>query len=156
MPIPDFILSLREKIGHQPLWLPGVGGVVLDDDGRVLLGKRVDNGQWTVITGILEPGEEPAPGIVREMFEETGVTARVEHLIRVEVVGPVTFPNGDVCTFLNTDFSCRYVAGVARVNDDESTDVGWFTLDELPELNDRHRQLVEAALTADGVPHFVR
>ncbi|MHA7277291.1 NUDIX hydrolase [Arthrobacter sp. HLT1-21] len=156
MPIPDFILSLRRKIGHEPLWLPGVGGVVLDDDGRVLLGKRTDNGQWTVITGILEPGEEPGPGIVREIFEETGVTARVEHLIRVEVVGPVTFPNGDVCTFLNTDFSCRYVAGVACVNDDESTDVGWFTLDELPELNDRHRQLVESALAADGVPHFVR
>ncbi|MHA7155944.1 NUDIX hydrolase [Arthrobacter sp. TMN-50] len=156
MPIPDFILSLREKIGHGPLWLPGVGGVVLDDHGRVLLGKRTDNGQWTIITGILEPGEEPAPGIVREIFEETGVTARVEHLLRVEVVGPVTFPNGDVCTFLNTDFSCRYVAGVAGVNDDESTDVGWFALDQLPELNDRHRQLIESALAADGVPHFVR
>ncbi|WP_443110945.1 NUDIX hydrolase, partial [Arthrobacter sp. CAL618] len=124
--------------------------------GRVLLGKRSDNGQWTVITGMLEPGEEPAAGIVREIFEETGVRARVEHLIRVEVVGPVTFPNGDICTFLTTDFSCRYVSGEALVNDDESTDVGWFPLDQLPELNERHRQLVEAALTADGVPHFIR
>ncbi len=122
----------------------------------MLLGKRSDNGQWTVITGMLEPGEEPAAGIVREIFEETGVRARVEHLIRVEVVGPVTFPNGDICTFLTTDFSCRYVSGEALVNDDESTDVGWFPLDQLPELNERHRQLVEAALTADGVPHFIR
>ncbi|WP_051427226.1 NUDIX domain-containing protein [Arthrobacter sp. H20] len=138
------------------MWLPGVGGVVLDDAGRVLLGKRSDNGQWTVITGMLEPGEEPAHGIVREIFEETGVRAQVENLIRVEVVGPVTFPNGDVCTFLTTDFSCRYVSGEARVNDDESTEVGWFPIDELPELNERHRQLVAAALTADGVPHFVR
>ncbi len=129
---------------------------MLDDAGRVLLGKRSDNGQWTVITGMLEPGEEPAHGIVREIFEETGVRAQVENLIRVEVVGPVTFPNGDVCTFLTTDFSCRYVSGEARVNDDESTEVGWFPIDELPELNERHRQLVAAALTADGVPHFVR
>lgn len=155
MPTPDYVLSLREKIGHAPLWLPGVGGVVFDDDGRVLLGRRADNGQWTVITGMLEPGEEPAPGIVREILEETGVVARVEHLIRVEVVGPVTFPNGDVCTFLTTDFSCRYVSGEARVNDDESTAVQWFPLDDLPDLNARHRQLIESARTADGVPSFV-
>ena len=36
MPTPDFVLALRRVVGHDPLWLPGVCGVVFDDAGRVL------------------------------------------------------------------------------------------------------------------------
>jgi 8-oxo-dGTP pyrophosphatase MutT (NUDIX family) len=45
MPTPQFVLDLRAKIGHQMLWLPGVTAVVFDDDGRVLLVQRADNGR---------------------------------------------------------------------------------------------------------------
>ena len=60
MPTPEFILSLREKIGHDPLWMPGVTAVVFNEGGQVLLCRRSDNGAWTPITGIVDPGEEPA------------------------------------------------------------------------------------------------
>ncbi len=50
-------------------------------------------------------------------------------MVSVGVVGPVTFPNGDVCDFLDIVFRCRHVSGEARVNDDESLAVGWFALD---------------------------
>ncbi|MBO0896376.1 MULTISPECIES: NUDIX hydrolase [Arthrobacter] len=156
MPTPDFVLSLREKIGHELLWLPGITGVVLNEDRQVLLVRRTDNGRWTLVTGMLEPGEEPAAGTLREVHEETGVTAEIEHLIHVGSHGPITFPNGDQCTFLNVGFRCRYVSGQARVNDDESTDVGWFDLDNLPELSERHLMLLDLALEADGVPAFER
>ncbi|MFD9691906.1 hypothetical protein ACFWXO_39795, partial [Kitasatospora sp. NPDC059088] len=33
-------------------------------------------------------------------------------------------------------FRCRAVGGEARVNDDESLEVGWFGLDELPPIGD--------------------
>ena len=89
MPTPDFVQALRSYIGHDPLWLPGAAAVVYDDDGRVLLGRRADTGQWTLITGIIDPGEHPAQAIVREVEEETGVTVEVEHLVSVDVVGPV-------------------------------------------------------------------
>jgi 8-oxo-dGTP pyrophosphatase MutT (NUDIX family) len=156
MPTPDFVLELREKIGHAPLWLPGVGAVVYNDAGEVLLGRRADNGRWAIITGMVDPGEEPASAMRREVYEETGVDVEVEILLNVGVVGPITFPNGDVCTFLNLDFRCRYLGGEARVNDDESLEVGWFALDALPELNARHRELVLTAAAADGVPTFQR
>ncbi len=155
MPTPDFVVALRSKIGHDPLWLPGVGGVVLDDEGRVLLGRRADDGRWTIITGMVEPGEEPAVALQRECEEETGVVVEVEYLLDTGVVGPITFPNGDVCTFLNLDFRCRWVSGTARVNDDESLDVRWFPLDQLPELNARHRSLVLGAGSFDGMTRFV-
>ena len=40
MATPDFILSLRAKIGHEQLWLPGVSLVVLDDADRALLAPQ--------------------------------------------------------------------------------------------------------------------
>ncbi|MFJ7748638.1 NUDIX hydrolase [Arthrobacter sp. NPDC097144] len=156
MPTPDFVLSLRKKIGHELLWLPGITGVVFNDEGQVLLVRRSDNGRWTLVTGMLDPGEEPAAGTLREIQEETGVTAEIEHLIHVGTDGPITFPNGDRCSFLNVGFRCRYLSGTARVNDDESTDVGWFAPDNLPDLSERHRLLLDLALKADGVPAFTR
>ena len=65
MTTPKFILELRSKIGHDPLWLPGITAVVLDEDERVLLARRVNDGRWALIAGVLEPGEEPALAILR-------------------------------------------------------------------------------------------
>ena len=73
MPTPEFVLSLREKIGHDLLWLMGVSGYVEDEQGRVLLGRRSDTGEWAMVYGINEPGEEPADTVAREVKEETGV-----------------------------------------------------------------------------------
>ncbi|MEV7607016.1 NUDIX domain-containing protein [Paenarthrobacter sp. NPDC089322] len=150
MGAPEFVLKLREKIGHDPLWLPAVRGVVFDDDGRVLLCQRADNGHWTLITGILEPGEHPAPGLVREIFEETAVVAETERILAVGVVGPVTFPNGDECDFLDITFRCRYISGEAKVNDDESIDVGWFKLDELPDMSAGNLEAIRLATGPEG------
>lgn len=145
MATPDFVLELRKKIGHDLLWLPGVIGVVFDDDGRVLLGQRRDSGRWTLITGMLEPGEQPAPGLVREVLEETGVTVEVEALVDVRADRPVEFVNRDQVQFLSLTFRCRAVSGEAKVSDDESLDVGWYALDNLPDLPDYHLSRLHTA-----------
>ncbi|GAA1354368.1 NUDIX domain-containing protein [Falsarthrobacter nasiphocae] len=154
MATPDFILSLRERIGHELLWLPGVTGVVLDSleaPTRVLLVERQDNGRWALVTGILEPGEAPAEGLLREIEEETGVRARTEALFDVDTTGIITFPNKDQCSFLNLSFRCESLSGEARVNDDESTAVSWWPLEALPDsLTDRHARLIRGALTHTG------
>lgn len=59
MGTPDFIREIRATAGHQLLLLPGISAVVFDDDGRVLLGRRADTGNWSVIGGISEPGSSP-------------------------------------------------------------------------------------------------
>ena len=58
MPTPEFILELRKKVGHDLLWLMGVSGYVEDEQGRVLLGRRSDTGEWAMVYGINEPGED--------------------------------------------------------------------------------------------------
>ncbi|WP_435971423.1 NUDIX hydrolase [Streptomyces sp. Qhu_M48] len=147
MATPDFIRSLRETAGHQLLFLPGVSAVVFDDRGRVLLGRRSDNGRWAVIGGILEPGEQPADGAVREVYEETAVHVEVERIVLVETLRkPVVYPNGDRCQFMDVSFRCRAVGGEARVNDDESTEVGWFDVDDLPEMKRFSYLRIEKAL----------
>ncbi len=56
MPVPEYVLALREQVGHGLLWLPGVSAVVLDDQGRILLTHRADTERWAIVSGILEPG----------------------------------------------------------------------------------------------------
>jgi ADP-ribose pyrophosphatase YjhB (NUDIX family) len=132
MPIPEFITRLRAGVGTEMLWLPGVSGVVVDDEGRLLLGQRADNLLWAVVSGILEPGEEPAVATAREVAEETGVEVEVVALTSVSTSDVVRYPNGDVAQYLDVCFWCRPIAGEAHVADDESLAVGWFEPDELP------------------------
>jgi 8-oxo-dGTP pyrophosphatase MutT (NUDIX family) len=155
VPTPEFVLALRQKIGHDLLWLPAVTAVVLREDGRVLLARRSDNGRWGLVSGIVEPGEEPAVTAVRECLEETGVVAAVEDLVAVRAGEPVQYPNGDRCQFLDHTFRCRYVSGQARVNDDESLEVGWFAPDATPPLPPLQRARLDAALAHDGRGRFV-
>ena len=75
MPVPDFLKLLREHVGHDLLPLVGVTAVVLDQE-KVLLHRRSDDGRWATPGGILEPGEQPAPAVVREVWEETGEIGR--------------------------------------------------------------------------------
>ncbi|MCX4912761.1 NUDIX domain-containing protein [Streptomyces sp. NBC_00687] len=153
MATPDFILAIRASAGHQLLWLPGVSTVVFDDEGRVLLGQRSDNGRWALISGMPEPGEQPAACAVREVYEETAVHIEVERVVLVEAGEQITFDNGDVCQFMDTTFRCRAVGGEARVNDDESLQVGWFAMDSLPELNEHALLRIKQALL-DGPTWF--
>ena len=147
MPVPPFVTHLRSRVGHDLLWMPGVTAVVLDPADRVLLGRRADNDLWALISGILEPGEEPAVGVRREIAEETGVEAEVLHLTSVTAGDEVVYPNGDRSQYLDLTFLCRYVSGEPHVADDESVAVGWFTLDDLPpDLAPTSRQRLDHTL----------
>ena len=85
MPTPEYIAAIRRVYGPGRLLLPGVSTVVVRTDlepGRVhlLLTRRSDTGQWSLPAGIVEPFEQPAAAALRELLEETRVTAHVERL----------------------------------------------------------------------------
>lgn len=154
-PIPDFIVEIRELIGHHPLWLPGITAVITRADGRVLLVKRSDNGAWTPVTGIVDPGEEPAVAAAREAMEEAGVEISVDRLASTEVLPELVYDNGDRAAYLDLTFACTWLSGEAHVADDESTDVRWWPIDDLPPMSEHMTGRLEAALSDEREARFV-
>jgi ADP-ribose pyrophosphatase YjhB (NUDIX family) len=153
--VPDFVLELRRSIGTAPLWLSGVTAVILDEPGeRILLIRRSDNGAWTPVTGIIDPGEQPAVAAAREALEEAAVTIRVERLASTSVTGEIVYPNGDRSRYLDITFTCRYVSGDPYPADGEASEVAWFALADLPDMSDGMRWRVDTAL-ADGPAQFL-
>ena len=153
MPIPEFVADLRKLVGDHPLWLSGVTAVIRRDD-EVLLVRRADNGEWSPVTGIIDPSEEPAVCAAREAMEETGVEIRVDRLASVDAATSVTYPNGDRASYLDVNFACTWLSGEAYVADDESVDVRWWPLDALPEPDRWMGERIEAALSGEVAARF--
>jgi 8-oxo-dGTP pyrophosphatase MutT (NUDIX family) len=157
VPTPDFVLDLREKIGHALLWLSGVSAVVVRpgaDGDEVLLVRRADNGAWTPVTGIIDPGEEPAVAGAREVLEETEVVAVAERLAWVHTLPPMTYANGDRSQYLDLTFRFRWVSGEPGPGDGENTEARWYPVDALPEMSAEMHARVAAGLAQDGPTRF--
>lgn len=148
MPIPEFIVELRRAVGHAPLWLAGITAVTVRDR-KVLLVKRSDNGAWTAVTGILEPGENPANGAAREVLEETGVSARATRLAWVHVTQPTVHANGDQAQYLNHVFRMEWLSGEPFAADDESIEAAWFDLDQLPPMTENMQRRITLSVSDD-------
>jgi ADP-ribose pyrophosphatase YjhB (NUDIX family) len=145
MATPDFILQLREKVGTMPLWLSGITAVVLDTEGRnTLLIRRSDTGEWTPVTGIIDPGEQPAVAAAREVLEEADVVVAVERVAGIGVTPLVVYSNGDQAQYLDIVFTCRWVSGEPRPADGEALEARWFPLDALPSMSaDFHARIAD-------------
>ena len=155
-PVPEHVLALRQKVGHDLLWLPAVTAVVRHPERReVLLVRRADNGAWTPVTGILDPGEEPAVGAAREALEETGTVIRVDRLASTAAHGEIVHVNGDRAAYLDLTFACTWVSGEPYVADDESSDVRWWRLDALPEMSPVMLGRIDAAFSDEREARFV-
>jgi ADP-ribose pyrophosphatase YjhB (NUDIX family) len=158
MSTPDFVLDLRSKIGHDLLWLAGVTAVVLRDTasaGReVLLVKRADTGAWTPVTGIVDPGEQPAVAAAREVLEEADIVAVAEALKSVGSFPPMQYNNGDRSQYLDLTFRFRYVSGEPHPADGENTDAAWFSLDAMPPMSEDMASRVASALEPGDACRF--
>lgn len=153
MATPQFILDLREKIGHAPLWLTGVSAVVVRDD-EVLLVRRADNGSWTPVGGIVDPGEQPAAAAVREVLEETGLVVEPVRLVSVNVTPMITYANGDQVQYIDLCFLCRWVSGDPHPADGENTEAVWVHRDRLPEMKAQHMHNLRHALSGAQAAFF--
>lgn len=136
----DYILQLRELIRQRPILMVGAAILVVDQDKRLLLMKRSDNGCWGPPGGATEPGERVEDAAKRETLEETGLIIGEMTLFGV-FSGPelyYKYPNGDevynvTIVYISQDFGYTS-GGPDQISlDHEHTEWGWFSLGQIPE-----------------------
>jgi ADP-ribose pyrophosphatase YjhB (NUDIX family) len=106
---------------YPPRPVLGIGAVLFDEAGRILLVQRGQpplEGTWTLPGGVVELGESSEAATVREVREETGldievgpVVEIVDHIERDEV-GRVLYH------FVIVDYLCAMRGGVLRATSD--------------------------------------
>jgi ADP-ribose pyrophosphatase YjhB (NUDIX family) len=79
----DYILQLRQHIGHRPILLVGAAVLILDKQDHLLMMKRSDNGCWGLPGGATEPGEVIENAAKRETWEETSLEIKEMSLFGV-------------------------------------------------------------------------
>lgn len=144
MPISAYVESIRARIGHDLLLLPGVTAVIRDGE-RFLLARHAHSGLWSLIGGGVEPGEEPAEAVVREVFEEIGGRVRITRIIGAYAGDSLTvqYPNGDRVAYVTTAYECRLL-DAATPDLEEIVEVGWFEREQIPSLP--RRQWIDRVL----------
>jgi 8-oxo-dGTP diphosphatase len=155
MPMSEYLQALRRKTGPDLLLFVAVCGLIFNEQGHILLQRRSDNGRWALVGGILEPGEEPAAALVREVMEETGMRVEVQRITGVYLSRVIFYPDGNQGQYVVVAFRCRSVSGVPHVADEESLEVGYFPLDALPELHPEQRARIDHAIS-DAPPYFAK
>jgi len=134
-----------DRIGAQGIIRLGCSAAIFNEHGRVLLTKRQDNGQWCLPSGGVEPGESVAEGCEREVWEETGLKVRVKRF-----VGVYSHPD-QLTVYSETDkfqivalhFEAEIIGGELGLSD-ETSDFGYFSMDEIEKLEmlGRHKERI--------------
>ena len=129
-----YIMDLRKIVGHRPLLQVGASVILEDKQGRVLLQKRTDNHCWGYPGGSTELDERVEDAAARELFEETGLTAKHLELFGVFSGKELhyVYPNGDEVSNVDIVFLCRDYSGSLRLDAEESEDLSFFEAGQLP------------------------
>jgi len=108
-----------------------IGAVVGNDDGDILLVQRRESGVWLYPTGWADVGYSPSEVAVKEVEEETGIICEPVRLLSVIDGQRMGFSRFGMYMLL---FHCRATGGTLEGHPLETSDVGWFSEDALPEV----------------------
>jgi 8-oxo-dGTP pyrophosphatase MutT (NUDIX family) len=132
----SYLGQLRAMAGDEQILIAmGARCVLRDEDGRVLLIKRSDNGLWGLPAGTIELNETVRECAIREVLEETGLAVHALTPFglysRLSDWGPDMYGH----LYHHITLACRVDAydGVLVRETDETTDAVFHPVDALPE-----------------------
>jgi len=143
-----YIMDLRKHIGHDPLIGLGATTLVFNNKNELLLNLRTDTNTWGIPGGSMELYETIEETAIRELKEETGITAEALELVTVLSGKDVYFeyPNGDkMCTVIVL-FKVLNYNGTMKISDGESKLLQFFPLTNLPVMEKRAEMIVQKIL----------
>jgi 8-oxo-dGTP pyrophosphatase MutT (NUDIX family) len=162
MPKSPYVRAIRRKIGSDLLMLQGVTVMLFDDQGRLLLARDAESGFWMTIGGAVEPNETPSDAAVRECWEETGLLIEPISLVGI-FGGPdfrVTYPNGDIVSYVVTIFEVRQIGGEASPDGLEASALCFASRSEAATLPMRAwtKEMIARAFEhkENGAPYFAK
>jgi ADP-ribose pyrophosphatase YjhB (NUDIX family) len=123
-----------------------VNAVVFNEKREVLLARRTDNGLWCIPGGHVELGETLSQACLRELFEETGLRARVIRLVGVysDTQGSLHFSQGPEWHTVRVSFLCEVTGGVLTPSE-ETSEIRNYNVRQLPSLiTDHARRIMDA------------
>ncbi len=141
-----YIKALRKHVGHAPLITIGVGTIIENEKGEILLQKRKDNGKWGIVGGGMEIGESFEETARREAREEAGIELGELKLAAICNGSDrfITYPNGDICYASAIVFRTKEFFGEIKNDPDEVFEHRFFNRDNVPkELNDFDRLFLD-------------
>lgn len=132
----EYISYMRKMIGHKRMMSAGLGCLIIDEKGRVLLEKRTDNGKYCLPGGSINFDETVLEGLKREIREETDIEIKEARLMMINSgkKQELVYPNGDVTDYVDLIF-VSYVRSDEihmRITDGESSLLKFYSFDELP------------------------
>ncbi len=117
-------------------------GIIVNERGQVLLLNHVLRSTasgWGIPGGFIDLGEQPENALRREISEETGLQLEDISLVRCRTL----------YRHIEVIMTARGI-GEPAVRSREISDLGWFTIDDLPEeMSPDQKRLVENLLKAD-------
>lgn len=148
-----------DRIGKEAILRTGCSAVIFDASReRILLTRRTDNNQWCLPGGGTDPGESVTETCLREIWEETGLQARVTRLIGI-YSSPhriIQYNDGNKVQIIGLCFEAEIISGELMLNE-EVSEFGYFTPAEIETLDimEHHRERVVDALAYQQEP-FIR
>ncbi|MBQ1433533.1 MAG: NUDIX domain-containing protein [Ruminococcus sp.] len=128
-----YIFDMRKLVGHRTIIQCSGSIIIVDKNGRLLLGKRTDNHLWGYAGGSVEIDEKIEDCAARELFEEMGIVADEMELFYINS-GKDThyiYPNDDEVSNIEIVYICRKYHGTPKAQESEIEELRYFTLDEI-------------------------
>lgn len=142
-----------DRLGREGKIRLGCSAAIFNEEGKILLTRRQDNGQWCMPSGGMEPGESVEEAILRETLEETGLHVRVTRIVGVysDPNQLVVYQDGNKVQIVALHFQAEIVGGTLGLSD-ETSEFGYFSLDEMKgmEMLGNHKRRIEDTV-AGGV-----
>ena len=115
--------------------VPAVTVAVRDENGRLLLIQRSDNGLWAMPGGALEVGETVAHAAAREGLEETGIAVEISGVVGIysDPKHVIAYDDGEVRQQFAICLSARPLKGTLQTSS-ETVKVRWVDAQDLDEL----------------------